>query len=779
MLSKVSSRFLLQASKARVVSAALPRSALLVSQQPAFVASSRLNSSLSSAAAADSAAASESVEAGLAGESQLESAPTQTQPKKSGKAFKSQNKRDDKKQGMTPARQLVNQQFSKVDELLTAGNLVEAASLFLKQFDPNRSKTIMFYDGGKGERLVYRLFRAVMLEHRARFGKAYRQFILQKKDAAEKVAKGIASAQEKELAEANGYPYTLDLKDGLVTPHDFYSKLLEANVTISWMCSETILWDIAVGQPSKGLEIWVRFVEAMNNLEKINDPKCKTAAISAMAAYVMTCINENSPIDFNIALQLVPLKELPDDTSVSHLFSSSNATPASAFPKKLVQQIQDKIGEIRFNSFDPASIEFLDSLPSDQPLELERRYQECVKKSAISKTPLPEHVYSRFIGLFAESLKYDRALSVWQDMISSADYTPTIQSWNMLIKAVTLIPKNPVVALEGLINKMQESGVQPNSDTYSILLHAYFKNKNPDAALEIFEKIKSGEIKVPITLHIHNVMLTGLMNAGREEMAVQLLNEGRKKGLAPDIVSFNIFISQYLKKRRYEDVTKILNMMRETGVAPSIETFTNYIDSIFKLANEKNVDPMPSIEELMHTMSAMGLRTNVATFTAIIDGISKGKNGGHGTNLMLYRLMQKKNLRPNKFTFAALINGEILSGDLPTAVYFFNEMPAQNVIQTEQAYNQLFREFATRGMVDESIDLFRKMVLSRSASPNQYTYTFVLRGLINASRWDLVREVVQNLSSKPSNFSLGTALPDILKNVEAQGITVPKFNGNA
>lgn len=758
MLSKLSTRFLSQASRARVAS--LSRSTTVSSVtmlRPAFAIYSRSNSTAPIFANLQKEAQ----------EGQSETAPSEQTPKPKAQGGPKKN--------FKPKVQLPKS-FPKIKELLDAKNVVEAAALFIESVEPTQYRRIMSNNDGRS--LVYSLFQNVMLEHRSRFVKARNEFSLKKEAAAEKVAKGIATAEEKELAESSGYPLSLDLKDGLVTPHALYAKLLEGNVTISWMCSEAILWDIAVGKPNDGLEIWVSFVETMDNLEKINEPRCRPAAISAMSAYIVTCLNENSAIDSNIALQLVPIKEMPDDTAVFQLFSNSNVAPSKAFSKSFVQNIQTGLADIRFNSLVPSSAKFLDSLPSDQPLELERRYQECIKKAAETKTPLPESVYARFIGCFAESAKYDRAISVWQDMIASADYTPTIESWNMLFKAVSLMPKNPVLAMEGLINKMQESGVKPNSDTYGTLMHAYFKDKNPEAALELFTKIENGEIKVPVTLYVYNVMLTGLMTAGWEEMATNLLKSGKKRGLVPDIISFNIFISKYLKQRRYTEVNEILDMMRENSVTPNVPTFTNFIDSIFKLANEKGCDPLPEVEQLMRTMNGMGMRTNVATLTAIIDGVSKSSSGGHGANMWLYRLMQKKNIRPNAQTFAALINGEILAGEISTAAYFFNEMRVNNVVQNAASYNQFFRAFCARDMIEETMDLFRKMIVSPHADPNRYTYTFALRACIKASRMDYAREIVAHLATKPKDFTPGDFLAAVLKTLGEHGVKVPKFEAS-
>lgn len=92
----------------------------------------------------------------------------------------------------------------------------------------------------------------------------------------------------------------------------------------------------------------------------------------------------------------------------------------------------------------------------------------------------------------------------------------------MLLKAIALMPKNPVVAMEGLINQMQEAGVKPNSDTYGTLIHAYFQAKDPGTAMDLFNAIDAKEIDVPVNLYIYNAVLTGLMRTGNESVATDL-----------------------------------------------------------------------------------------------------------------------------------------------------------------------------------------------------------------------------------------------------------------
>ncbi|VVT58650.1 uncharacterized protein SAPINGB_P006315 [Magnusiomyces paraingens] len=624
-------------------------------------------------------------------------------------------------------KKAIDAQYDKIYQALNENNLVDASKFFLESYKPEETFLFRNFKQLEGkERLHIKLFHKVLEAHKRN-----------------------------------------DKLEGVISVSDLYSKYLDGGITVGWMCSEAIIYEISKGRPEQGLELWVKFMESSNNVTNVQNHDNKEAAHSALAAYISSCLKENTEPTSKIALTLVPLKTIPDNTDITRLFRNCNVK----LNNNTINKINQGFDTIRYESLDPSNVDFLDNLPIDQPLELENRYAECIKKSADSGVALSESTYARFIFCFAESNRFDRAFEIWKDLVSSG-ISPSVQSWNMLLKAAALSNKKQVTLIEALLKKMIDSGVKPNSDTYGILINSYFKAGLSDTAVEIYEKL--GEENIPVNLYIFNIMLNGLLRSGQEEAARSLLKSGMDVGLSPDIISFNTFITTYIREKKYKEAEKIITLMNDVGVTPNVETYTNIIDTIYKVANKEQIDPHEQIEKIIKSMAEQGIRLSVPTITAIIDGIAKSGNG-NSSNLQLYRLMQKKQLRPNIRTFTALINSEILAGDIDRATFFFDEMKQYNVIQATTNYNQLLRALTPRNLIQESMRLFRDLQHSKYASPNVYTYSFVLQCALNTNDMVSATEVLEDLARQPNDFRVGSSLLKILRKLSDRGLKVPIF----
>lgn len=621
--------------------------------------------------------------------------------------------------------------YGEIYELLNSNKVAEASALFAEVYKPEASFVLRYYnEEDRSNRLYIKLFNKVLSAHQR--------------------------GQD----------------EGVIPLRDLFIKYLEGKLLFGWMCSEVIFYEISKGRASQGLEVWVKFWEALGDLTRVRELDNREAAHAAMIAYIGNCLSENSQPVAKIALYLVPLEAVPDDSEILNLFRSSKYR----FDQEFINAVIDGLRTIRMENLNPADVDFLNSLPIDRPLELEHRYAECKQHALETGAALSESTFARFIFCFAESGRTQQAFDVWNDLTQSG-ITPSVQSWNMLLKAAALSREQSVAVTEAIFSKMEQAGVSPNSDSYGTLIDVYFKSGQPETAMEIFEKIQNGEIKVATNLKIFNVMLNGLLNSGFDKMARDLLDEGIQQGLSPDVIAFNTFIKTYLKLKRYAEVDAMLTLMTENGVTPNVATYTNVIDSMYKSANTKNINPEAYVGELVKDMNSNGIRTNTSTITAIIDGLAKSGSGTKAAH-DLYELMKRKRLRPNIRTFTALINGEILAGNMNQAVDYFNQMRQFNISKPTASYNQMIRGFANRGIIDQCMEYFRLAVNDRKSPLNRYTYTFALQGCINARDWDSAREVIKELNKEPKDFFVGRPLAKLLAELSNEGIKVPTFQSS-
>lgn len=626
-------------------------------------------------------------------------------------------------------REQVFNAYAEVNRLLEEGNLVKATKLFEETYRPEEAVLFASFKTPDNKKLSLHLF--------------------------QKVSEAFKRSSPPE---------------GLITPSALFKLYLQGNFILGWMCADAIMYEVSRGNQQEGLEVWVQFLEQKGDVTKAVRVENREAAIAALTAYITQCLADGSEISTEIASELIPVKSIPEQYDIQRFYRTTNFK----IDADLARTVEKEIAKLRFTKLDPTNPDFLDDLPIGQVSELESRYKDVLDKAEKENITLPESVYNRFMFCFAESGRPDRALDIWSKYLA-AGFVPTVHLWNTLLKAIILTKKQDVAVLEALIVKMKDSGVEPDSNTYGTLIDAYFKAKTPWTGIEIFEKIRSKAIDVPLNLYILNVTINGLLNNNMEPEAYKLLIEGIENGYIADVIAFNTFISTYIRYKKFNKIDNILKLMEQNNITPNIATYTNLIDSVYKNSSIRNVDPKPYVDALIKEMEAKGIRLNINAITAIIDGMAKSGNG-HESNMAMYKLIQQKRLRPNIRTYTSLINGEFISGNTETAEYFFREIKFNGITRNTSSYNQMIRAFGERGNVDKAYQYFKELLKEKNLRPNIYTYYFMLSASAKTIDFRHAQDVLNVLSKEPSDFKVGRVLPSVLRQLRKnKKLVVPVF----
>ncbi|ANB11267.1 Pentatricopeptide repeat-containing protein [Sugiyamaella lignohabitans] len=614
--------------------------------------------------------------------------------------------------------------YQKIDRALISGNTNEALRIFKDEYNPGIFKSL------ERRGLHLRLFRAALKL---------------------KSKKGSKAVME---------------------PKELFQKYLEGGAAVGWITSAVILTDVREGNPALGLQTWVEYLENLNTIGLVTSEGNKEAAWSALVAYVANCVKEKQPISTELALKLVPIKDIPLGRQLMDIEEFRRLNHTSR--KEILEGLQ----QIRMDSLDVSSLEFLTSLPSDRPLELEAMYKEALAK--VGDNGLPESVYARFISCFAESTRVKDAFEVWNHMIEH-EVEPTILSWNSLLRAGALSRVDKTEVFTKLWGEMVESGVKPNSESFRSLIDFCFRTGKPEQALQVLDRIQEGkEEGVTVTLTMFNTVLDGLLRLGKVTEAEGLLREGLTQGYSPNVVTYNYFIRSYIQLGQFEKANAIVQEMIAANVRPDISTYTNIIDSVFKQARKQGFDPQQQIYDLFVEMGREGIKTNAISITAIISGLTKTSNDIESART-LFRIMLEKKITPNARTFGTLIDSELKFGDYQHALDYFNMMPKFGVPQGTPAFNQLIHWASYNKRVTEAHRLFKQLVKSTRTNPNKFTYTFILNGCYKNDGGSqtvesiaIANDVLKTLSKQEGYFDFGTDLPKLIPKLAALGATVPE-----
>lgn len=98
------------------------------------------------------------------------------------------------------------------------------------------------------------------------------------------------------------------------------------------------------------------------------------------------------------------------------------------------------------------------------------------------------------------------------------------------------------------------------SETYTALLHCYAGAKLTDKAEALFERIKDSSLS--FSALTYNEMMTMYLSVGQVGKVSLVVEELKRKKVAPDIFTYNLWISSCAASLNIDDVRRILDEMR-------------------------------------------------------------------------------------------------------------------------------------------------------------------------------------------------------------------------
>ncbi|QHO51933.1 hypothetical protein HN51_021022 [Arachis hypogaea] len=308
----------------------------------------------------------------------------------------------------------------------------------------------------------------------------------------------------------------------------------------------------------------------------------------------------------------------------------------------------------------------------------------------------------------------------------------------------------------GLVKKLGEHGVFPDTFKLTQLITNLCKRKNNNAAREILHCVMEfgGEVDAAPC----NAMLTGLGKGRDIEGMNKLLAKMQEMNIRPSVVTFGIVFRHLCAARRVDEALEMFNKLRGKGesnlfgVEPDAVLFNTLIDGLCKVERE---------EEALSLLEEMKIgskhKPNTITYNCLIDGF--GKAGNIDKAHELFDQMNEEGVQPNVVTLNVLVNGMCRSGRVHSAVEFFNAMKGKGLKGNAATYTPLISAFCGVNNIDKAMQFFDEM-LSSGCSPDAIVYYSLISGLSIAGRMDDASIVVSKL--KQAGFCLDVACYNVL-----------------
>eukprot|EP01018_Ginkgo_biloba_P003856 Gb_10339 [translate_table: standard] len=271
--------------------------------------------------------------------------------------------------------------------------------------------------------------------------------------------------------------------------------------------------------------------------------------------------------------------------------------------------------------------------------------------------------------------------------------------------------------------------------------------------------------------HSYTTMIGILGRARKFEAVKKLLDEMRRDGCEPNIVTYNRLIHCYGRANYTRDSVEIFYQMQEAGCKPDRVTYCTLIDIHAKAGfldvamdmygKMQNAGLLPdtftysviinclgkagdlySAYKLFCEMIERGCVPNLVTYNIIIDLHAKARK--YSTALKLYREMQNAGFYPDKVTYSIVM--EVLGhcGHLEEAEAIFSEMQQADWIPDEPVYGLLVDLWGKAGNVQKASEWYSKM-LNSGLRPNVPTCNSLLSAFLKVRMFNDAQKVLQTM----------------------------------
>ncbi|KAJ0053193.1 hypothetical protein Pint_03033 [Pistacia integerrima] len=186
---------------------------------------------------------------------------------------------------------------------------------------------------------------------------------------------------------------------------------------------------------------------------------------------------------------------------------------------------------------------------------------------------------------------------------------------NALIGSVSSIDPGSAITF---LNFMIEKGRLPTLLTLGNLSRNLRKHGKSDELVEVYKVLSANDYFS--NMESYNVMVSFLCSAGRLREAYMVLQEMKKKGLAPDVSFYNSLMEACCREDLLRPAKKLWDEMFASGCSGNLKTY-NILIGKFSEAGE-----VEDALRLCHHMLTKGVTPDTTTYMSLLEGLCQEKN---------------------------------------------------------------------------------------------------------------------------------------------------------
>ncbi|KAI9749654.1 MAG: hypothetical protein M1835_001511 [Candelina submexicana] len=403
--------------------------------------------------------------------------------------------------------------------------------------------------------------------------------------------------------------------------------------------------------------------------------------------------------------------------------------------------------------------------------------------SGVPMAEIPARLYHRFLMVFMALRRPQRAIDVWNSMIS-AGQQPTAASWCAMLDGCGTA--RDAKALEDVWQKMCVSGVKPNVGCWTSRIHGLISggwwekgvlaleemgNKWKDAvrrsqkykiAGDLLNYSITGDVDgivKPNTVTV-NAAVSALLRQRKQDATRKVLRWATSFQIKFDIYTFNTLLRTALREGRTDEAQELTRRMEVAAIKPDVVTFTMILDGIFRNADPSistlsATDQQTTVKNILDEMEASGIAPNVYTYGTIIDGLLK-----QDLNLPAARAifdhMAARNIKSSPHINTMLLTHHFaqLPPDLTEIEGLWNRIRLEGGFVDSIFYDRMIEGYASLGETEKMMKFLLRMS-HEGMAPGWEALCSVIQALRESDDWERLNGIITDARGQRGLFKDG------------------------
>ncbi|KAH6627753.1 hypothetical protein F5144DRAFT_576810 [Chaetomium tenue] len=236
-------------------------------------------------------------------------------------------------------------------------------------------------------------------------------------------------------------------------------------------------------------------------------------------------------------------------------------------------------------------------------------------------------MFDYFILAYTMMRRPQQAVGVWNNM-ERIGIRPSIKTWNSMLHGC--VKANNPRGLKTVWDKLVASGIKLDATIWAARINGFFVCGEPDAGLRALDEMakiwaarsdpRYAAVAVQPSVEAVNAVLSGLIRLkDRERDTTRVLAWAAKRGIDPDIYTFNTLLRPLVRRGDMAGIDQIFDAMRSTNIRADVATFTVLLEgTLNQIGDLPPAQQVSLVERMLEAMKTAGVEINMQAYAKIL-----------------------------------------------------------------------------------------------------------------------------------------------------------------